>query len=436
MGPAILRDLIKKEGQGINRRFCTGEVDGHAYIDACLHLYDRWTDRSLTFENAQTEGYAAFLNETLRPVEGEASGRKVRTSQLLSAYCDSLMTNDKLDPDELGSKLHKIVHLFSHISDKDLFRELYRTQMSKRLLLLPDWSGANDCNERQLITKLKVMMGPLYTSKLEGMLYDKGLSAENQEDFLNYCRAQDIELKTGFSAQVLTAGFWPAFKIGTLNPPDILSTHMEFFRQFYCHKLQSRVLTWVHSLGTAIITCKFKKGEMELTVSTHQACVLGLFNTKGAITVREIGKELALPLDEIKRTVHSLVFGKFALLQRGRRTREMKNQQITKDDEFEVNEDFTHRTRKFRVPDAIKTVGDPLETTDKSRQHMIECCIVRVMKSRKQLSHLDLQTECTRQLSNHFRPGTQATKRHVEGLIRRGYLERVEGDRNLYRYLA
>uniref|UniRef100_A0A7S1N1C3 Cullin family profile domain-containing protein n=1 Tax=Eutreptiella gymnastica TaxID=73025 RepID=A0A7S1N1C3_9EUGL len=433
---AILRDFIKKEGKEINKKFCDGDIDGNAYIDASLDLYDKYTEMFQTyFENfpifhkARKEAYEVFINETLQPAKGETTGSKVTTSELLSTYCDNLMKNEKVDPDELESKLHKIVCLFTNISDKDLFQEFYRKQMSKRLLV----SKTDNDNERQLIAKLKMKMGAPYTSKLEGMIVDKGLSAETQKNFLDYCRAQDIELKLEFSAQVLTTGFWPAFKIDTLNPPEILSTHMDLFRQFYDHKTQSRVLKWVHSLGTATISSKFKKGQKEMIVSTYQACVLLLFNTKSAMTAGEMGKELALPLDEVKRTVHSLAFGKFAIL---KRTNDIKKKQITEDDEFEVNDDFNHPTRKFKIPNVIKTVGDPVEKTDENRRHVIEACIVRVMKSRKQLSHLDLQTECIRQLSNYFKPDMKVIKKRIEDLIQRGYLERDEVDRNIYRYLA
>ena len=60
--------------------------------------------------------------------------------------------------------------------------------MSKRLLV----SKTDNDNERQLIAKLKMKMGAPYTSKLEGMIVDKGLSAETQKNFLDYCRAQDV----------------------------------------------------------------------------------------------------------------------------------------------------------------------------------------------------------------------------------------------------
>eukprot|EP00667_Euglena_gracilis_P002382 EG_transcript_2382 len=432
----ILRDFIKKEGKEINRKFCNGDIDGNQYIDQCLELYDKYTDmlqnhfeNSPIFQKARKEAYEVFVNETLVPTKGETMGHKVTSSELLSNYCDNLMKNEKVDPDEVESKLTKIVQLFTHISDKDLFQEFYRKQMSKRLLV----SKTDNDNERQLIAKLKMKMGAPYTSKLEGMIVDKGLSAETQKNFLEYCKQRGIDLKIDFSAQVLTTGFWPAFKIDTLNPPEILSTNMDLFKQFYDHKTQSRVLKWVHSLGTATILARFKKGQKDIMLSTYQACVLLLYNEKAVVSVGELGKELALPMDEVKRTLHSLAFGKFPVL---KREGESKKKQIGEEDEFSVNDDFSHPTRKFKIPNVIKTVGDPVEKTDENRRHVIEACIVRVMKSRKQLSHLDLQTECIRQLSNYFKPDMKVIKKRIEDLIQRQYLERDESDRNIYRYLA
>ena len=73
-------------------------------------------------------------------------------------------------------------------SDKDLFQEFYRKSMSKRLLV----SKTDNDNERQLIAKLKIKMGAPYTSKLEGMIVDKTLSAETHSNFMDYCRANNV----------------------------------------------------------------------------------------------------------------------------------------------------------------------------------------------------------------------------------------------------
>lgn len=48
---------------------------------------------------------------------------------------------------------------------------------------------------------------------------------------------------------------------------------------------------------------------------------------------------------------------------------------------------------------------------------MIQACLVRIMKDRKQMSHNDLITEATRQLASRFLPQPQLLKKRIESLI-------------------
>ena len=113
-------------------------------------------------------------------------------------------------------RLLQVVALFGHISDKDLFQEFYRKQLSRRLLV----SSTTDENERSLISKLKLKCGAPYTSKLEGMINDRNVSEETQKNFKEYIRKEGITPACEFTPQVLTTGFWPLFKIDTLDCPD------------------------------------------------------------------------------------------------------------------------------------------------------------------------------------------------------------------------
>jgi hypothetical protein len=69
---------------------------------------------------------------------------------------------------------------FNYTSDKDLFAELYRNALSRRLLNKK--SVSND-SERGFISKLKAQCGGPYTAKLEGMLNDFLLADEMNKDF-------------------------------------------------------------------------------------------------------------------------------------------------------------------------------------------------------------------------------------------------------------
>ena len=59
--------------------------------------------------------------------------------------------------------LEKTVQLFSYLTDKDLFAEIYRNQLAKRLL---NQRSASDDAERLMIGKLKLRCGSQFTGKM------------------------------------------------------------------------------------------------------------------------------------------------------------------------------------------------------------------------------------------------------------------------------
>lgn len=70
--------------------------------------------------------------------------------------------------------------LFTHLIDKDLFIEVYRSYLAKRLL--NDKSASKDL-EKTMISHIKMSCGPQFTKKLEGMLTDLSLAEEESKKF-------------------------------------------------------------------------------------------------------------------------------------------------------------------------------------------------------------------------------------------------------------
>ena len=70
---------------------------------------------------------------------------------------------------QLEENLDKAVQLFSYLTDKDLFSEIYRNQLAKRLL---NQRSKSDDAERSMISKLKLRCGAQFTGKMEGMVTD------------------------------------------------------------------------------------------------------------------------------------------------------------------------------------------------------------------------------------------------------------------------
>lgn len=79
--------------------------------------------------------------------------------------------------------LDNICRLFNFLEEKDLFIEVYRNLLARRLLT----DKSEDIEmEKQLITNLKLSCGMSAIRKLEGMIADLALAQEEKPKFKTY----------------------------------------------------------------------------------------------------------------------------------------------------------------------------------------------------------------------------------------------------------
>ncbi|KAI5778569.1 Cullin [Geopyxis carbonaria] len=349
---------------------------------------------------------------------------------------------------EVDLVLDKAVTLFRYLSDKDIFERHYKSHLSRRLLM--NRSLSHDA-EKQMIGKLKMEVGVAFTSKLEGMFKDMNVSEEMTSEFRKY--QQDLQEEDGaaskieLSASILTSTFWPTKVVGsgdvkTCTYPEEIESVRANFERYYLNRHNGRKLIWKANMGSADLKATFKGRKHEFNVSTYSMVILLAFNHLGpgdSLSYEELKTITSIPEEDLIRNLQSLAVAP--------KTRILSKKPMSKDvqptDRFAFNEQFSSKFTRFRVSvvalNRAENEKEKKETNvmvEKDRAHQIEAAVVRTMKQRKQLSHQELVIEVVGQLKNRFAPDMTSVKKRIESLIERDYLERVEGSRETYKYLA
>ncbi|KFK29755.1 hypothetical protein AALP_AA7G174800 [Arabis alpina] len=387
------------------------------YVTECFQSHS-------LFHKALKEAFENFCNKN---VAGSSS------AEVLASFCDNLFKkggSEKLSDEAIEATLENVVKLLVYISDKDLFAEFYRKKQARRLLF--DRSG-NDDHERSILSKLKERFGGQFTSKMEGMVTDMVLARENQNNFTDYLSTNmTTKLGIDLTVTVLTTGFWPSYKTTDLNLPSEMVKCIEVFKAFYETRTKHRRLVWIYSLGTCQVIGNFDQKPIEMMVTTYQAAVLLLFNNTSRLSYNEMFEQLNLSHEDLARLLHSLSCAKYKIL-----IKEPMSRNISKSDVFEFNSKFTDKMQRIKIPlppmDERKKV---VEVVDQDRRYAIEASLVRIMKSRKVLSHQQLVSECVEHLSRMFKPDVKMIKKRIEDLISRDYMKRDTENRNMFKYVA
>jgi len=445
---AMGTDIISRREQ----RLENGEKDTNqdpALVKELLALHDKYlavvaqqfSGNSL-FQKALKEAFVEFVNHDVG---------KFSNAELMSSFCDRILKSggEKLSDEEIEAYLEKTVQLFSYLTDKDLFAEIYRNQLAKRLL---NQRSASDDAEKLMIGKLKLRCGSQFTGKMEGMLNDLAIGVDHQQDFDQHLPKLGQDKIPEFSVQVLTTGYWPSFHAIEPRLPNDMIHCTNIFKEYYDKKNSKRRLAWMYSLGNATIKASFfpqpKKDNKpttknyDLQVSTLQAVVLLAFNVAGDSSedhrrqnntdwsYDSVRQAVNIPDEHLKRVLHSLACAKHKIL-----SKTPPGNAIKSTDTFRVNAAFSCPMRKIRIPMANLDESHNPKRVEEDRTVAIEAAVVRIMKARKTLDHQQLLAEVLSQLS-FFRPNPKVIKRRIEALIDREYLERDPDLPNAYRYLA
>ncbi|PKU72713.1 cullin-4 [Dendrobium catenatum] len=421
-----LGSYIKGTGQGIimdeekDKELVPCLLDFKASLDTIL---EESFSRNEAFSNTIKDSFEHLINL-----------RQNRPAELIAKFLDEKLRagNKGTSEEELEGTLDRVLVLFRFIQGKDVFEAFYKKDLAKRLLL---GKSASIDAEKSMISKLKTECGSQFTNKLEGMFKDIELSKEINDSFKQSSQAR-TKLPSGIelSVHVLTTGYWPTYPPMDVRLPHELNVYQDIFKEFYLSKYSGRRLMWQNSLGHCVLKAEFPKGKKELAVSLFQTVVLMLFNDTQKLSFQDIKDSTGIEDKELRRTLQSLACGKVRVLQKIPKGREVEDE-----DSFVFNDEFNAPLYRIKV-NAIQmkeTVEENTSTTERvfqDRQYQVDAAIVRIMKTRKVLSHTLLITELFQQLKFPIKPVD--LKKRIESLIDREYLERDKNNPQIYNYLA
>ncbi|KAK4491577.1 hypothetical protein RD792_002329 [Penstemon davidsonii] len=463
-----LNQYIRRAGQTIvmddekDKDMVSGLLEFKANLD---RIWEESFSKNEAFSNTIKDAFEHLINL-----------RQNRPAELIAKFVDEKLRagNKGTSEEELEGTLDKVLVLFRYIQGKDVFEAFYKKDLAKRLLL---GKSASIDAEKSMITKLKTECGSQFTNKLEGMFKDVELSKEINESFKQSSQAR-TKLPSGIelSVHVLTTGYWPTYPPMDVRLPHELNVYQDIFKEFYLSKYSGRRLMWQNSLGHCVLKADFPKGKKELAVSLFQTVVLMLFNDAQKLSFQDIKESTSIEDKELKRTLQSLACGKFRVLQKIPKGRDVED-----DDIFFFNDQFNAPLYRIKV-NAIQmkeTVEENASTTERvfqDRQYQVDAAIVRIMKTRKMLSHTLLITELFQQVMESSSPSPSPSpsssyarvcvcvcvcidqvkteyalifmsqlkfpikpadlKKRIESLIDREYLERDKNNPQIYNYLA
>ncbi|KAI3639288.1 hypothetical protein MIR68_002818 [Amoeboaphelidium protococcarum] len=475
------------------------DVDPKSYVECLLQVYRHFLEVvNGAFKN--DAGFVGSLDKACREfVNRNCLCRpSTKSPEYLAKFADSLLkkgssskasaagADDNMDVGGASAMggveegLANIMTVFKYIEDKDVFQKFYSKMLAKRLVYD---ASVSDEAEASMISKLKEACGFEYTNKLSRMFTDMSLSRDLNDGFKSQ-QEQHLQAVVAagnssndnidFYIKILATGSWPLQSPTTpFNLPLGMQKYHDAFQSFYQSQHSGRKLNWLHHLSAGELKANYVKAGPKgvnfiFMAYTYAMGVLLAFNDSSTLTYQQLQQMTALNDQTLTGILSNLVKAKVLLTSEqvqvaststaGGATGKQQQNDEDKDDNdevdgtisagaytpqstFELNFNFKSKRIRVNLKAAIKSeqkaeVEETHKTVEEDRKMLIQAAIVRVMKTRQQIKHVQLVQEIINQVQSRFKPKIPDIKKCIDILIDKEYMERVEGQKDVYQYLA
>ncbi|KAF9187316.1 hypothetical protein BGZ51_001406 [Haplosporangium sp. Z 767] len=423
------KDIILGLGASISK-------DPREYIERLIDLHSKYM-RMCAKVFTNDAAFVAAVDKAFRTVVNDtATNSAARSPEVLARYTDTMLRKKQktgLSESEIEERLARVVILFKYIDDKDLFQKFYSRVLAKRLIFDSSLSAEAEAN---MISRLKSACGVEYTSKLQRMFTDMTISSDLNAGFKEWLQGNQLSNGVDFSILVLTAGSWPVNSSQPLEfqCPDELERSITNFTTFYDNRHSGRKLSWFWNWCRADVRVNYLDKRYELSLSLYQFAVLAVFNAGDAYTLAEIREQTKLVEFELIRVVRSLVEASLLIQTEPESTLSLSSV-------VRLNTSFSNKRTKLKISGGLQA-DTPQDTTatlkavDEDRRLCIQASIVRIMKSRRVMSHMQLVQEVIEQCKTRFTPNVPMIKKCIEQLLDKQYIERAENSLDRYVYVT
>ncbi|XP_069695074.1 cullin-5 isoform X1 [Periplaneta americana] len=443
--------------------------DSEKYVERLLELFNQFSllvkeafNDDPRFLTARDKAYKQVVNDTqvfrLELPSKQSAGMKSQPEskcpELLANYCDMLLRktplSKKLTSDEIESKLKDVLLVLKYVQNKDVFMRYHKAHLTRRLIL--DTSADSEKEENMVEWLREVGMPADYVNKLARMFQDIKVSEDLNQQFKEQYRSTKGSIADSINIKILNAGAWArGSERVTVSLPLELEDYIPEVEDFYKKKHSGRKLQWYHHMSNGTITFANAIGRFDVDVTTFQMAVLFAWNQRPVDRISYENLRLAteLPDPELRRTLWSLVA--FPKLKRQVLLFTPEVQSPKDFDEntmFWVNQEFALvKNGKLQKRGKVNLVGRLQLSTERSKEEdnesivqlrilRVQEAIIKILKMRKRITNVQLQTELVDILKNMFLPSKKMIKEQIEWLIEHKYMKRDEDDINTFIYMA